>query len=452
MTEKDNERRMEVALFRYGVIAELVHLPPGTPGMYKLIKDQAKQCWPIPYSRRNRIAAETIRHWLKLHRKGGFDALMPKPRADAGCCRRLPQQVADWLLTHKEEHPERSVPLVIAEARRKCDLASDLRLPHSTIYRLFARHGLGKHGRKKVGGKDRRRFAFVKAGQLWMSDVMHGPAVRVEGRKKRKTYLIAFLDDATRVVPFAAFAMAESTAAFLPQLKQAIIRRGIPKRLYVDNGAAYRSKHLALVCARLGITLIHARPYDAAAKGKQERWFRTARMQLLPMLGDDDTKSLEALNRRLWAWVETEYHQNPHRGLSGQCPFDRWAQAADQVRYPDSELDLDDLFLFEARRHVNNDRTVSLHGTIYEVEPHLIGATVLLRYDPHAPKGRPLQVWLDAKRHSDATVVDAYQNCFVRRKDGDHQRIETSTPPPPPPQGLRLSTLACGQTPNKETH
>ena len=147
--------------------------------------------------------------------------------------------------------------------------------------------------------KDRRRFAFDKANELWMSDVMHGPSVFADGKRKRKTYLIATLDDATRVVPYAAFAMHENTAAFLPVLQTAILRRGIPKRLYVDNGSAYRSQHLALVCAKLGITLIHARPYQPQGKGKQERWFRTVRMQLLPMLTQDDFKSLEALNSRL---------------------------------------------------------------------------------------------------------------------------------------------------------
>ena len=92
-----------------------------------------------------------------------------------------------------------------------------------------------------------------------MSDVMHGPQVSVAGRQ-RKVYLIALIDDATRLVPFAAFALAENVTAFLTVLEQAIRRRGIPKRLYVDNGAAFRAKHLELVCAKLGITLIHARP------------------------------------------------------------------------------------------------------------------------------------------------------------------------------------------------
>lgn len=101
---------------------------------------------------------------------------------------------------------------------------------------------------EEPGTRDRRRFAFERAGQLWTSDVMHGPSVRLDDRTKRKTYLIAFLDDATRVVPYAAFALSENTQAFLPVLKQALLRRGYNERLYVDNGANYRSHQLALVC------------------------------------------------------------------------------------------------------------------------------------------------------------------------------------------------------------
>ena len=202
---------------------------------------------------------------------------------------------------------------------------------------------------------------------------MHGPSVLVAGRQRRKTYLIAFLDDATRVVPAAAFALAENTRAFLPVLKQALLRRGYCERLYVDNGANYRSRHLGLVCAKLGIALIHARPYRPQGKGKIERFFRTLRAQLLTRLSPQDTASLEALNRRLWGWVEGEYHHSPHRGLDGLTPLERWAQTAQQVRFPEPELDLDALFLFEAIRKVAKDRTVSLNGTLYEVDAALIG-------------------------------------------------------------------------------
>jgi hypothetical protein len=243
-----------------------------------------------------------------------------------------------------------------------------------------------------------------------MSDVMHGPAVMVAGRQKRKTYLIAFIDDATRVVPFAAFALSENTAAFLPVLKLAIMRRGVPKRLFVDNGAAYRSHHLALVCAKLGITLIHARPFAPQSKGKQERWFRTVRMQLLTRLTEGDTSSLETLNRKLWAYVEGEYHQAPHRGLDEETPLDRWAKRADEVKYLDGKVDLDDFFLTEARRKVAKDRTVSLAGLVYEVDASLVGETVTLRRSTGSTNQSLFDVTFKAvvKPIDPAELVDGY--------------------------------------------
>jgi putative transposase len=444
--DQDATQREKVALFRYGLIAELTHLEPGARGMYELMRKKAEATYDIPESNRCRVAAETIRGWLKAYRKGGFDALIPKIRSDAGTARAIPTELADLLLTIKEERPNLTVPLVISEARRMGTLPEDVKIAHATLHRLFARHGLGRKDKASCAdAKDRRRFAFAYAGELWMSDVMHGPAVMVEGRKKRKTYLIAFIDDATRVVPYVAFALSENTAAYLSVLEQAIIRRGIPKRLFVDNGSAFRSRHLALVCAKLNIALIHAKPYDAAAKGKQERWFRTLRMQFLPILTDEDTSSLGALNRRLWAWVEGEYHRNPHRGLNGDTPLDRWASTGASVRYPGPTIDLDDLFCYEVRRAVHKDRTVSLDGVIYEVEPHLVGTTVLLRYHPGC-RGKPVQIWDAGKRCADATVVNAYANCFVRR--GAYRgTLEPATAPSTPPAGLSLRNLRVAYDP-----
>ena len=148
---------------------------------------------------------------------------------------------------------------------------------------------------------------------------MHGPKVR-DGRRRRKSFLIAFIDDATRVIPFAAFAHAHNTTAFLPVCKQAIARRGLPMRRFVDNGANDRSQPLALVCAKLGIALIHARPYQPAGKGNIERFFRTLRAAVLAHLTAEATESLHTLNRTVWARVEGEYPLSPHRGLDGRTP------------------------------------------------------------------------------------------------------------------------------------
>src|SRR6266540_1590542 len=386
----------EVALFRFGVIGDLVHLPPGAKGLYERLKEKADIDYRIPGSLRVRVAPETIRHWLRAYRKGGLGALEPRVRADHGQSHALPREVSDLLIAIKDDKRDLSVQLVIRETLASGKVPEGLPLAPSTVHRLLSRAGLMAKVAGEPTSKDHRRFVFEKAGDLWMSDVMHGPSVTVAG-KKRKTYLIAFIDDATRVVPYAAFALCETTAAFLPVLKEAVLRRGAARRLFVDNGSVFRSHQLALVCAKLGITLIHARPYHAAAKGKIERWFRTARTQLLPRLTP---------------------------GALAAKPLDKWAQVADVVLYLGP--DIVDLFLNEAKRKVAKDRTVSLGGIVYEVDAALVGEVITLRHDPSKP-GRTVQVWAKGKKVQDAKVVDVHANCFVKREK---------------PEGLRLADLA----------
>jgi putative transposase len=435
-TEATTDRRDDVALFRYGLIADLTHMEPGEAGMYARLKEKALHRYAIPGSHRTAVAAETMRGWLRAWRKGGFDALRPKPRADQGRARAIPQEVTDLLCTIKEDKRELSVRMVIEAARASGEVPGEMELAPATVHRLLSRQGLMAKRPEEPTSKDRRHFAFDKANELWMSDVMHAVPVTVESQRRYKTYLIAFIDDATRVVPFAAFALSENTAAFLPILEQAIRRRGLPKRLYVDNGAVYRSHHLELVCAKLGITLIHSRPYVPQGRGKIERFFRTVRMQFLPLLSPDDTASLEALNRRLWAFIEGEYHHRPHKGLGGETPLDRWAQICDEVRLPEPGLDLAELFLFEEKRKVARDRTVSLRGALYEVDAILVGQTVTLRFDPTRPE-RKVEVWHVGRKVGAAKPVDAYANCFVKR-DHATKSLSPSRAPEAPPEGLRL--------------
>lgn len=440
--------RQTVALFRYGLIAEFVHLPPSSPGLYAKLRAKAQQDYSIPGSTRTRVAAETLRDWLKSYRRGGFDALLPQPRSDRGRSRALPADVVDHLLSLKEEWPQLSIPQLIRMAIKRGITAEPL--PRATVHRLFSTAGLMRKT-EDATEQDRRRFAFAHAGELWMSDVMHGPTVALGDRGQRhKAYLIAFLDDATRVIPYAAFALAENTKAFLPIFKQALLRRGRPARLYVDNGANYRSQHLALVCAKLGVALIHSRPHQPEGRGKQERWFRTVRAQFLARLTPTDTESLDALNRRLWTWIEGEYHQTPHAGLDGRTPLDQWALSADQVKMFDIGLDLDALFLFETKRRVQRDRTISLNGTVFEVDATLVGQTVTLRFDPAAPMSRGIEVWHENKFIARAMPLDAYANCFVRRNRPARTLESDTQAPAPRASGLSLRTLQSDK-PNRES-
>jgi putative transposase len=444
INDEDKERRNAVALFRYGLIADLLHWPRGKRGLGTEIAKKTDRDHEIPGSRRSRIAPETIRDWLKAYRRGGFDGLLPKPRSDQGQARVIPQPVADLLCMIKEDRRALSVRMVIDAARASGEVPADLELAPATVHRLLSRAGLMDRRPDEPTSNDRRRFSFEKAGELWMSDVMHGPAVTVDSKRKRKTYLISFIDDATRVIPYAAFALGENVACFLPVFEQAIRRRGIAKRLYVDNGAAYRSHHLSLVCAKLGITLIHARPYQPQGKGKQERWHREVRRQCLGTLSEQDTTSLEALNRKLWGWIEGEYHHAPHKGLGGETPIDRWARVSDEVRLPEPNVDLGALFLFEEKRKVHKDRTVSLRGVVYEVDAVLVGETVTLRFDP-SRIGKPVEIWCKGRKVGLARRVDAYANCFVKRDNEVRSTLHIAgEAAPPPPQGLRLRDFDGG--------
>lgn len=436
----DSHRR-EVALFRYGIIADLIPLEPNHRGLYALLEEKAKVDYTIPGSLRRHVAPETIRGWLRAYRRGGFDVLVPRVRRDQGSARSIPPQVVDLLCQLKDDTPSLSIPALLKVARTMhADIVTDeVTLPESTVHRVLARRGLMSKKPEEPTSKDRRRFEHESAGELWMSDVMYGPKIR-EGGRLRQTYLIAFIDDATRLVPHAAFALSEGTVSYLSVFELAVRRRGLPKRLYVDNGAAFRSKQLAIVCAKLGIALIHAKPYTPQGKGKMERWFRTVRMQLLPLLSAEQQSSLDSLNRALATWVEGEYHHAPHRGLGDETPADKWARTSEGVR--PAAADLADHFLAEQRRAVQKDRTVTLDGVAFEVDAALVGERVTLRFDPaKKPDKRSVEVWHQGKKIEVARRVDVLANCSVKRSGSTRNLEIPKALGTDVPQGLALRSL-----------
>jgi hypothetical protein len=171
-----------------------------------------------------------------------------------------------------------------------------------------------------------------------------------------------------------------------------------------------------------------------------ERWFRTARMQLLPLLGPEQLTSLETMNRALGAWIEGEYHHAPHRGLGDETPATKWARTSDGVRL--AAADLGDHFLAEQKRHVQKDRTVTLDGVAFEVDAALVGERVALRFDPaKKPDKRTVEVWHQGRRVEVARRVDVLANCFVKRS-GSTKNLEIQQhSAAEPPEGLAMRRL-----------
>ena len=420
--------RREAALFRFRLIAPLLHLPEGSEERRRQLRQIAEREHEIPGSRRRRVARSTVCGWLRRYRQGGFDALYPRYRVDREHSRSLPPEVVGLLSSLKERQPGLTVKAVIRQALDSGQVPPGVRLAHSTVNRLLKQAGLME--RPEPEARDRRRYSWPLANDLWQSDIMHGPKIAGgRPRRRRKAYLLAFLDDSTRVVPHAAFILAESYESFLPVFRQALLKRGTPLRLYVDNGSNFRSKHLEVACAQLGISLIHSRPYKPEGRGKIERFFRRVRADLLPQLGPDELASLAALNRRLAAWVEGDYHHAPHHGLDGDTPLERWAKVGHNVRYPGPDVDLQRIFCYRLQRRVSRARTVSVGGRLYETDAALAGHKVVLLQDPAAPAEQALTVLLDNREAGRATLLDLHANARIRR----HRPPLADKPPPAGP-------------------
>ncbi len=382
----DETLREEIALFRYGVISTLVmhSLAPGEKE--KRLAEIICQTWQIPGSRRTHIGRTTVRDWLALYKAMGLEGLKPQPRSDAGRSRALPESVQEVLLALRTERPRASVESLIRAARLSGRVDANVKLAANTVRRFLAAHG--KPVQPPSLTPDAKAFTYSHTGDLWTTDIMHGPRLLVPGRRDgAKTYLYAMLDDATRMVPFAAFYRVENAACFQEALKQGLLRRGLPRRLYCDNGATFRTHHLQIICATLNIALIHSRPHQPRGRGKIERFFRSVRSAFLPHLNDEMLTDLTPLNRVFWAWLESEYHQTPHGGLDGETPLDRFLRDQELVR-PVPE-NLEQLMRMKVTRKVARDRTVRLDGRLYEAPDGYAGEKVEVLYDPYDPK-RPV--------------------------------------------------------------
>lgn len=382
----DEDLREKIALFRYGVIAELVGRTPAPREKEKLLCAIAAKEWTVPGSQRTRIGHSTVRDWIVLYQTHGFEGLKPGPRADTGRSRAIPEQVQELLLKLRAERPDASIDSLIRAVQLCGRFAPDLRLSRSSVHRFFAAQAPAQEA--STGEPDAVAFTFPHVNDLWTSDVMHGPRLLVPGRRDGgKTYLYAFLDDASRMVPFAAFYLAENAACFQDALKQALLRRGLPRRLYCDNGATFRTHHLQVICATLNISLVHSRPHRPRGRGKIERFFRHVRTAFLPHLTQEILSDLAELNRVFWAWLEAEYHQTPHGGLNGQTPLDRFLDDQALIRPAPEQLEL--WLRMSVARRVGRDRTVHLDGRLYEAPDGYAGETVDVLYDPYDP-GRPV--------------------------------------------------------------
>jgi len=424
-TDDPPEPSSEIALFRYGLIAPLLHDPPPKGLREQALRELAAKPYRIPGSPRTRVSVTTLRRYLKAYQAGGFDALRPPPRADRGAPRAFPPAVLERAIQLREEQPERTTPTLVEILR---DESLALKQPPNvhTLTTHLRRRG---KTRRLVSEKTKRfrRFERDHPNDLWQGDALVGPWLPDPARpgRKRRAHLFCFIDDHSRLVPYAEFFWEEALPRMERVLKVAILRRGLPKALYVDNGAVYSATQFGVACASLGLHRIHSAPYEPEGRGKQERFFETVRAQFLPEVAVSQLTTLTELNASLWAWLECVYHQRVHSETQ-QTPLARFSAGLDQIRTVDPET-LRRAFLWRHSRKVNRDATLSLQGNCYQVDPRFAGRTLELRFDPFDLS--QVELFLDGQPQGLATVLTQ-----GRQRHLAVARLATDPPDPPRPK------------------
>lgn len=429
---EDDDKKLKIATFRFGLISEFV---TGVRLHYgekeALLKEKLAREYDIPFSNKNRLSRSTIANWISEYKKAGYriEGLYPKIRSDKGLSRALTSSQRLAIKELKKESPDLNVPAIITCLRHKKLIGADEQLNLSTVYRYLRTEELTKTNEDAV---DKRNFEALHPNEIWQSDVMHGPYVRTDG-KVRKSYLIAIIDDHSRFIVHAEFYLNETRESFLDALRQAILKRGLPQKLYIDNGSCFKALRLEQVAAQLGIGIKHSRPYTPQGRGKIERWFRYVRESFVA-IADHTQKpdKLDLLNHHFSEWVD-EYNNRVH-GSTKQTPYDRYRAGLECIRPAPPAL-LDYFRQIEFRR-VKKDRTIRLMGTLLEAPVGLIDRQVELRF--HAEDLSQVEIFFQNKSYGMAPVMNPHINSQIGRNWAPHpealkpkkELIEIQTPHP----------------------
>lgn len=409
---KPKDHAEAIALFRSEIIGALTRRELDRGELREELTRLAQRRYRAPGAKTTRrYAASTLERWLYRYKKGGLEALRPEPRSDRGRARELTAEQRELLLDIRREHRAASVPLIlrtlVAEGRLQRGAVSS-----ATVRRLYAEHGLDRiASRDGDGPKTRLSWQAEHPGALWHGDVCHGPGLKV-GKETRPLRIHALLDDASRYVVALEALHQEREIDMLRLTVRALRRHGCPDALYLDNGSTYRGDTLRVACGRLGITLMHARPYDPQARGKMERFWRTLREQCLRFISQDAT--LHDVNVRLWSWLGQHYHTAPHAGLMGRCPSAAWEPAEKRAIDPIDDQRLRDAMTVRERRRVRRDTTLTIEGLEFELDQGFLAGQLITA--AWCPLDEPLAPWAELHgKHFALHPVDRIANARRHR-------------------------------------
>ncbi|MGI6711517.1 MAG: DDE-type integrase/transposase/recombinase [Bacillota bacterium] len=408
----DEATRNAIALKKFSIISPLLNGQVEHQGEY--CAQVASSVIDMPHYGLKNYSPKTISSWYTDYLRLGIDALKPKPRTDKGGTRKVTPEISDALAEKCRKYPKAPATVIYdMMVKEGFFLPADLSL--STLTRYLNRTRASFQETSEIP-KDMKRFAHGKINQLWQTDVMYGPYIKKNG-KKVQTYLLAFIDDHSRLILHAQFYYSQDFLSLRHSFREAVLRRGIPKLLYTDNGKIYRCANFEYLCANLGISLLRAEPFTPTSKGKIERFFRSCRLRFLSTLETDKVKDLDHLNSLFWEWLSSDYNEKSHSSL-GMSPLDSFLAQAESVILPTDLSLFNEKFLVKASRTIKHDATLSLNCILYETSPVFAGRKVDVRYDPDLLERGLEEIFLysDDKCIGTAKKVRFSDNANMKRK------------------------------------
>jgi putative transposase len=372
---KPKDHAEEVAIFRSQIIGALTRRELDHGELVATLKELAANRYRLPGADSTRtFSVPTLERWYYAYKGGQLDALRPEPRSDSGRAQDLTAEQRKLLCDIRREHPSASVPLILRTLTIEGRVAKDA-VSASTVRRLFTDEGLDRIPmRDGKGPKTRMRWQAERPGALWQGDVCYGPGILMGGRNM-PVRIHGLLDDASRYIIALEAHHTEREVDMLGMFVRALRRHGPPDTLYLDNGSTYSGNILSTACARMGVSLLHPRPYDPQARGKMERFWRTLREGCLDFLGQ--VSSLHDINVRLWAFLDQHYHKAPHASLLGRSPASVY-QSAERPADRFDEHKLREALTVRVRRRVRRDTTLPLEGSDWELDQGFLAGRMVM--------------------------------------------------------------------------
>lgn len=371
------EKKHDIALMRYSVISPIITgLSEDYSSLDAFYRDASKKGVVSPDGTVKHFSAATIERWYRNYKKGGFDALIPEGRVDEGRPRKLDANLQEQIRYLKQNYPRMSAAAIFRQLHDNGSIISG-EVSESTVNRYINQLTLEL---KTTTNQDMRRYERPHINEVWCGDSSVGPYLKTEDGRKRKVYIIALIDDASRFIVGIDVFFNDNFVNLMSVMKSAVAKYGRPQMFNFDNGKSYRNKQMELLAARIGSVVHYDQPYTPTQKAKIERWFRTMKDQWMSSLDIRDFHTLDELRGNLFAYVNA-YNYSPHSSLKGKSPQERFFSEPDFFhRLPGD--DLDKHFLLEIERRVSSDSVIVIDQTEYEVDCRFAKQRIKLRYSP----------------------------------------------------------------------